>query len=152
MAFERSCFLFFFFLAVGLASSSPSYISYDALNVHMRRGLLEKYLVKNDCPIDFEKEDFSVLTNQCKGPNYNPITCCNGLKQVACRHPKEVNGVENGCATGMFYFINKRGGYPYSLFSNMCKEDKEGLNCATTTGPAINKLRGSIAAKLRGRN
>ncbi|XP_060189116.1 GPI-anchored protein LLG1-like [Lycium barbarum] len=151
MAFERSCFfLFFFFLADGLASSSPSYISYDALNVHMRRGLLERFMVKNDCPIDFEKEDFSVLTNQCKGPNYNPVTCCNGIKQIACRYAEEINDENNRCAQGMNYFINKKGGYPMGLFSNMCRDDREGLNCATTTGPAINKLRGTFAAKPRG--
>ncbi|XP_059288493.1 GPI-anchored protein LLG1-like [Lycium ferocissimum] len=153
MAFERSCFfLFFFILAVGLASSSPTYISYDVLNVHMLggRGLLENFLVKNDCPIDFEREDFSPLTGQCKGPNYNPLTCCNAFKQVACRYAKELNELENGCATGMFSIINKL--YPLELFDKMCKEDKEGLACRPTTGPARNKQTGNAAAKSRGRN
>ncbi|KAJ8549145.1 hypothetical protein K7X08_032852 [Anisodus acutangulus] len=144
MAFERSCFfLFFFFLAVGLASSSPAYISYDVLKVHMLggRGLLETFLVKDNCPIDFEKEDFSPLTGQCKGPTYNPLTCCNGFKQIACRHPEEINDLDNGCATGLFYIINKH--FPLDLFDNICKEGKEGLECAKTTGPAINKPRGT---------
>ncbi|MCD7447386.1 hypothetical protein HAX54_028458 [Datura stramonium] len=142
MAFERSCFfLVFFFLAVGMASSSPKYISYDALNVHMLggRGLLEKFLVKDDCPFDAAKEDLTPLTGTCKGPYYNPLVCCNGFKQIACRHSEEINDVDNGCAIALFSNINKQGGYPNALFEKICKGDKEGLSCADAKPKAAPK-------------
>ncbi|KAH0685441.1 hypothetical protein KY290_016710 [Solanum tuberosum] len=132
MAFERSCFfLFFFFLAIGLASSSPNHISYDALNAHMLggRGLLEKFYVKNDCPVEFEKEDLSPLIGTCKGPYYNPLVCCNGFTQIACKYAELINNVDNGCSTDLFYVLNKQGGYPNNLFAQICKGDKEGLPC-----------------------
>ncbi|CAN4116830.1 unnamed protein product [Withania somnifera] len=132
MTFDISCFiLFFFFLAVGLASSSPDHISYEALKVHMLggRGLLESFFVKDYCPVDFSKEDYTPLTSTCKGPYYNPLVCCNGFKQIACKYTELINNVENGCATGLFFFMGKQGGYPNDLFNQICKGDKEGLSC-----------------------
>ncbi|TMW81894.1 hypothetical protein EJD97_007449 [Solanum chilense] len=132
MAFERSCFfLFFFFLAIGLASSSPNHTSNDALNGHMLggRALLEKLYVKDDCPVDFEKEDLTPITGTCKGPYYNPLVCCNAFAQIACKYAELINNVENGCSTGLFYALNKQGGYPNNLFAQICKGDKEGLPC-----------------------
>ncbi|OIT36373.1 PREDICTED: GPI-anchored protein LLG1-like [Nicotiana attenuata] len=131
MGFERSCFLLFlFFFVVGLASSSPSFIKYDVLESHVQgRGLLQQYLIKDNCPINFEKEDYRPLTSQCKGPQYNAAICCNAFKIVACKHTNEINDVDNGCADSMFYYINLNGKYPIGLFANICKEDEEGLDC-----------------------
>ncbi|XP_009769646.1 GPI-anchored protein LLG1-like [Nicotiana tabacum] len=139
MGFEiRSCFfLFLFFLVVGLASSSPTYIKYSVLRQSHApgRGLLQQYLVKNDCPINFEKEDYTPLTSQCKGPQYNPALCCNGFKTIACRYTNEINDESNGCATGMFISINESGKYPTGLFENICKEAEEGLKCDNVKSP-----------------
>lgn len=43
--------------------------------------------------------------------------------------------MQNGCATTMFNYINLYGKYPPGLFANMCKEDKEGLNCKDVIQP-----------------
>lgn len=103
----------------------------DALNVHMLggRGLLEKFYVKDNCPVDFAKEDLSSLTSVCKGPYYNPLVCCGGFTQIACKYAQIINNVDNGCATGLFYVLNKQGGYPNNLFGQICKGDDEGLAC-----------------------
>lgn len=99
------------------------------------RGLLQQYLVKNDCPINFEKENYSPLTSQCKGPQYNAALCCNAFKVVACRYTNEINDESNGCATGMFISINESGKYPTGLFENICKEAEEGLKCDNVKSP-----------------
>ncbi|KAK4733408.1 hypothetical protein R3W88_007669 [Solanum pinnatisectum] len=103
----------------------------DALNAHMLggRGLLEKFYVKNDCPVEFEKEDLSPLIGICKGPYYNPLVCCNGFVQIACKYAELINNVDNGCSNDLFYVLNKHGGYPNNLFAQICKGDKEGLPC-----------------------
>ncbi|KAM3306214.1 GPI-anchored protein LLG1 [Capsicum chacoense] len=135
MGFERSCCFLFFFLTVGLASSSPStHISYDALRVQRGRGLVEKFYVKNVCPVDFGKEDMTPLTSKCRGPHYNPLTCCTGFKQITCKYLPLINKLANGCATGLFYHVNRRGGYPDGLFDQICHDDPQGLSCTTVLG------------------
>ncbi|XP_059302753.1 GPI-anchored protein LLG2-like [Lycium ferocissimum] len=134
MGFEKCFFLFLFFLLVGLTSSSPLYIKHDVLEARVQTGraLLQQ---QGNCPIDFERENYTVITSQCKGPHYNSTICCNAFKQLACKHSTEINNVQNGCATTMFNYINLYGKYPPGLFANMCKEDKEGLNCSNIVQP-----------------
>ncbi|KAG5579198.1 hypothetical protein H5410_049825 [Solanum commersonii] len=134
MGFQKFFFLFLFFLLVDLSYSSPLYIKHDVLEarVHTGRALLQQ---QGNCPIDFERENYTIITSQCKGPHYNSSICCNAFKQLACKHTQEINDVQNGCATTMFNYINLYGKYPPGLFANMCKEDKEGLNCKDVIQP-----------------
>ncbi|PHT35659.1 hypothetical protein CQW23_23359 [Capsicum baccatum] len=136
MGFQKLFFLFLFFLFVGLSSSSPSYIKDDVFEARIQTGraLLQQ---QGNCPIDFERENYTIITSQCKGPNYNSTICCNAFKQLACKHAKELNNVQNGCAVTMFNYINLYGKYPPGLFSNMCKEDKEGLDCKNVIQPQV---------------
>ncbi|XP_009794220.1 GPI-anchored protein LLG1-like [Nicotiana sylvestris] len=138
MGFKKCFFLFLFFLLVGLASPSPFYIKNDVLEARVQTGraLLQQ---QGNCPVDFEKENYTIVTSQCKGPHYNETLCCNAFKQLACNHMDEINDVQNGCATIMFNYINLYGKYPPGLFANMCKEDKKGLNCDNITPPEGNK-------------
>ncbi|XP_055809222.1 GPI-anchored protein LLG2-like [Solanum dulcamara] len=133
MGFQKF-FLFLFFLLFGLSSSSPSYIKYDVVEARVQTGraLLQQ---QGNCPIDFERENYTIITSQCKGPHYNSSICCNAFKQLACKHTEEINDVQNGCATTMFNYINLYGKYPPGLFANMCKGDKEGLNCKDVIQP-----------------
>lgn len=128
MGFQKFFLLFLFFLLVGLPSSCSSCIKNDVVEAHVQTGraLLQQ---QGNCPIDFERENYTIITSQCKGPHYNSTICCNAFKQLACKHAQEINNVQNGCATTMFNYINLYGKYPPGLFANMCKEDKEGLNC-----------------------
>ncbi|CAN4117535.1 unnamed protein product [Withania somnifera] len=142
MGFQKFSVLFLFFLLVGLSSSSPINIKsnffflfiYDVFEAHVQTGraLLQQ---QGNCPIDFERENYTIITSQCKGPLYNASICCYAFKQLACKHTKELNDVQNGCATTMFNYINLYGKYPPGLFANMCKEDKEGLNCKDVIQP-----------------
>ncbi|KAF3775988.1 GPI-anchored protein LORELEI [Nymphaea thermarum] len=89
----------------------------------------------SDCPVDFEFQNYTIITSQCKGPRYLPTPCCNAFKQFACPFAAELNDLTNNCASTMFNYINLAGNYPPGLFANECRGDKYGLSCnGTTTG------------------
>ncbi|EEF44440.1 GPI-anchored protein LLG1 [Ricinus communis] len=120
-------YLIFFFLVTELATSS-SVISYDALSAHEHSGrtLLQ---VKKECNISFENLDYSVLTKNCKGPQYPVKPCCGALTEFACPYAETLNDRTNNCAETMFSYINLYGKYPPGLFANECRGDKDGLSC-----------------------
>lgn len=91
-----------------------------------------KFCVSNSaaCGIDFENQNYTILTSQCKGPQYPPKVCCEAFKQFACPFSDQINDMTNDCASVMFSYINIYGKYPPGLFANQCKEGKEGLDCS----------------------
>ncbi|WJX70836.1 GPI-anchored protein llg1 [Trifolium repens] len=117
-----------FFLLATLVSSSP-FISDDIFEYGgtTGRALLQ---AKKACGVDFENQNYTILTSQCKGPQYPPKVCCDAFKQFACPFSDQINDMTTDCATVMFSYINIYGKYPPGLFANECKEGKEGLDCA----------------------
>ncbi|KAM7492251.1 hypothetical protein LguiA_035172 [Lonicera macranthoides] len=87
---------------------------------------------KSDCPINFETLNYTEVTSNCKGPNYKAEPCCKGFKLLACPYSAEITDMKSNCAKTMFSYINLYGKYPPGLFSSMCVEQKEGLDCDQT--------------------
>lgn len=81
------------------------------------------------CPVSFEFLNYTIITSQCKGPNYPPQQCCAAFKEFACPYADELNDLTNDCASIMFSYINIYGHYPPGLFASECKEGPEGLAC-----------------------
>ncbi|KAE9593015.1 hypothetical protein Lal_00028962 [Lupinus albus] len=124
-----SSILSMFFLAT-LASAS-TFLSDNIFNkseVSHGRALIEDEPLKV-CSIDFEKQNYTILTSKCKRPNYSPKMCCEAFKQFACPFAEYINEMSTDCAPAMFYYINLHGHYPQGLFANNCREGPEGLDC-----------------------
>jgi len=81
------------------------------------------------CPVNFEFLNYTIITSQCKGPQYTPSRCCGSFKEFACPYADVINDLTNDCASIMFSYINLYGKYPPGLFANECKEGKLGLAC-----------------------
>ncbi|KAK4787377.1 hypothetical protein SAY86_011210 [Trapa natans] len=113
-----------------LASSSSSSSLSDGIFESQEapgRALLQ---AKQSCTVDFENQNYTVLTNQCKGPLYEANLCCAAFKQFACPFVAQINDLTTDCASTVFSYINLYGKYPPGLFANECKEGKEGLDCS----------------------
>ena len=80
--------------------------------------------------------NYTVITSQCKGPQYPAKLCCKALKDFACPYTEQINDATNDCASTMFSYINLYGKYPPGLFAAECKEGKEGLACPATSPQA----------------
>ncbi|XP_073309248.1 GPI-anchored protein LLG1-like [Primulina huaijiensis] len=130
-----------FFIVVGLALASSSYISNDVVEPHgsMGRSLLQQ---KTTCSVDFEKMNYSVITSQCKGPNYTPERCCTPLKVLLCPVKDQVNDLKSNCADTFFSYVNLYGKYPPGLFASLCKEGEQGLDCQSVEQPPPSKSKG----------
>jgi len=102
-----------------------SVLSYDGLSIYI---LSEKLFAA--CAVDFENQNYTVLTSQCKGPQYPPKVCCEAFKQFACPFADEINDLTTNCAEVMFSYINIYGKYPPGLFANECKGGEIGLECS----------------------
>ncbi|XP_059664271.1 GPI-anchored protein LLG1-like, partial [Cornus florida] len=89
------------------------------------------------CSVNFENQNYTVITSQCKGPQYSPKLCCEAFKQFACPFSDQINDRKNDCASTMFSYINLYGKYPPGLFANLCKEGKEGLSCNGTESTSM---------------
>ncbi|KAK9676812.1 hypothetical protein RND81_11G102700 [Saponaria officinalis] len=115
-----------FFLFIGLASSS--YISDTVFETRQSnsRSLLQ---TKKNCQVDFENQNYTILTSQCKGPRYSADTCCKAFKQFACPFADEISDQSTNCADTVFSYVNLYGSYPPGTFSNLCKGDNVGLTC-----------------------
>jgi hypothetical protein len=108
--------------------SASSFIS-DGIfgsSVLSERRLLQ---AKKPCPVDFEFQNYSIITSKCKGPAYPPKLCCSAFKEFACPYVEDLNDLTNECASTMFSYINLYGKYPPGLFSGECREGKQGLEC-----------------------
>ncbi|EEF30630.1 GPI-anchored protein LLG1-like isoform X1 [Ricinus communis] len=121
-------FLLLMVLFAATASSASSFISDSVLDSHgsIGRNLLQ---AKKACPVNFEFQNYTVITSQCKGPKYAPETCCAAFKEFACPFADVLNDLTNDCASTMFSYINLYGKYPPGLFASECREGKEGLEC-----------------------
>ncbi|GMP52001.1 hypothetical protein CsSME_00017996 [Camellia sinensis var. sinensis] len=84
------------------------------------------------CPVNFEFLNYTIITSQCKGPQYAPNICCPAFKEFACPYADALNDLSNDCATTMFSYINLYGKYPPGLFASVCREGKQGLACPAT--------------------
>ncbi|KAL0443210.1 UNVERIFIED_CONTAM: GPI-anchored protein LLG1 [Sesamum latifolium] len=81
------------------------------------------------CPVNFEFQNYTIITSRCKGPQYPPNLCCSALKDFACPFADEINDLTNDCASTMFSYINLYGKYPPGLFASECRDGKFGLEC-----------------------
>ncbi|KAK2651107.1 hypothetical protein Ddye_018596 [Dipteronia dyeriana] len=132
MKLNHSIHFLLLFLLTGwvavLDSSSSSYISYDAFESYGTTGrtLLQ---TKTKCTEDFENKNYTVITSQCKGPQYPTDECCEALKEFACPFVDKINDLTNDCSITMFSYINLYGKFPPGLFANKCREGKQGLEC-----------------------
>ncbi|KAG4967724.1 hypothetical protein JHK82_033432 [Glycine max] len=120
--------ILYFFLLATLVSSAP-FLSDDIFGAEASTGraLLQ---AKKACGVDFENQNYTVLTSQCKGPQYPPKVCCEAFKQFACPFANEINDMTTDCSSVMFSYINIYGKYPPGLFANECKEGNQGLDCS----------------------
>ncbi|OVA01383.1 hypothetical protein BVC80_437g4 [Macleaya cordata] len=135
-----------FFVLTGLAASS--FISDDVFESHGSTGrtLLQ---AKKACPVNFEFQNYTIITSQCKGPQYPPKLCCGAFKEFACPFVDYLNDLSNDCASTMFSYINLYGKYPPGLFASECREGKLGLACpASPDGTSANVNGGSISLTL----
>ncbi|KAI5001977.1 hypothetical protein ZWY2020_026627 [Hordeum vulgare] len=89
------------------------------------RSLLQ---TKNDCPISFEIQNYTILTSKCKAPYYPPLECCDAFKEFACPFAVYINNQSTNCGDTMFSYIIIRG-YPKGLFADECLNGKEGVSC-----------------------
>ncbi|XP_057863947.1 GPI-anchored protein LLG2 [Cryptomeria japonica] len=122
------CLLSLIYLTAFSGPTAAQFISEGGSLLHGvgGRSLLQ---TKTNCPVDFERQNYTILTSQCKGPDYLPKLCCAAFKQFACKFAQYINDLSNECADTMFSYINLHGKYPPGLFANTCKEGKEGLAC-----------------------
>ncbi|KAK4486929.1 hypothetical protein RD792_006240 [Penstemon davidsonii] len=73
--------------------------------------------------------NYTVITSQCKGPNYTPQRCCEPLKELLCPVKDQVNDLKSSCADTFFSYVNLYGKYPPGLFASLCREGQMGLEC-----------------------
>ncbi|KAK2980331.1 hypothetical protein RJ640_012201 [Escallonia rubra] len=129
MASSGFMHLLLFFLFAALASSAS--ISNNVFESHgvTGRSLLQQ---KAACPVNFENQNYTIMTSQCKGPNYQARSCCGAFKQLACPFSQQLNDLKNDCASTLFSYINLYGKYPPGLFASLCREDQDGIDCEET--------------------
>jgi len=123
-----SLLLFTAAVLVGLASASP-FISDGVFQTSAGstgRSLLQ---AKQSCPMNFEFQNYTIITSKCKGPKFPPTACCGAFKEFACPFTTYINDESNDCASTMFSYINLYGKYPPGLFAQECQEGKLGLSC-----------------------
>ncbi|RZC70946.1 hypothetical protein C5167_034122 [Papaver somniferum] len=143
MAWNHCLLVLFIFVFTGLATSS--FISDDIFESHGSNGrtLLQ---AKSGCAVNFEFQNYTIITSQCKGPQYPPKLCCGAFKEFACPFAEDINDLTNDCATTMFSYINLYGKYPPGLFASECREDKQGLACPDS--PPGSSSEGSVSRPL----
>lgn len=145
-----SCGCLLFFLFIGLASSS---FIHDGIFESREAGGRSLLQAKKSCSVDFENQNYTILTSHCKGPQYTPKLCCGAFKEFACPFVDQINDLTTDCASTMFSYINLYGKYPPGLFANECKEGKDGLDCslvpqaAPAVKESVNASGGELAAK-----
>lgn len=85
--------------------------------------------------MSFEFENYTIITSQCKGPNYPAGPCCKAFKEFACPFVDELNDISNICSETMFSYITLIGNYTADLFGSICVEGKDGLDCSEFLPP-----------------
>ncbi|XP_028052325.1 GPI-anchored protein LLG1-like isoform X1 [Camellia sinensis] len=125
--------LAFFFLVTSLSVSASAY-SFISDDIFGGKSLMGRNLLqaKTACPVNFEFLNYTIITSQCKGPQYVPNSCCPAFKELACPYVDSLNDLSNNCVETMFSYINLYGNYPAGLFATLCQDDKQGLACLAT--------------------
>ncbi|GLU04835.1 hypothetical protein SLE2022_219650 [Rubroshorea leprosula] len=119
------CFaLLFLFTHLFHSSSSTSHISGG-------RNLLQ---ARKDCPVSFEFLNYTIITSQCKSPEYPKDRCCAALKEIACPYAEQINDDTTNCADAFYSYLLINGKYPNS-FNALCEEGKDGIPCPETPPP-----------------
>ncbi|KAL8462050.1 hypothetical protein ACS0TY_032409 [Phlomoides rotata] len=124
----KFCLILVVSLSLSTSLCASTFIS-DGIfgsSVLSERRLLQ---AKKPCPVNFEFQNYTIITSKCKGPQYPPSLCCAALKDFACPYTEELNDLSNDCASTMFSYINLYGKYPPGLFASECKETQLGLDC-----------------------
>lgn len=98
------------------------------------------------CGVNFEFLNYTVMTSKCKGPHYPAESCCSAFKDFACPYADTINDLSNDCASTMFSYINLYGRYPPGLFSNECREGKQGLECPAGPPDSLDINHSDLAA------
>ncbi|XP_075523015.1 GPI-anchored protein LLG1-like [Primulina tabacum] len=122
------CLVLVLCLSLFTAFSTSTFIS-DGIfgsQILSERRLLQ---AKKPCPVNFEFQNYTIITSRCKGPQYPPNLCCSALKDFSCPYVDDLNDLSNDCASTMFSYINLYGKYPPGLFASECREGKLGLEC-----------------------
>ncbi|XP_042512878.1 GPI-anchored protein LLG1-like [Macadamia integrifolia] len=139
MSWNHCLFATLFFLSTSLASSSfifDNVFESDRSTGWTARTLLQ---AKKSCSVNFEFLNYTIITSQCKGPQYPAKQCCGALKEFACPYSVQLNDLTTDCASTMFSYINLYGKYPPGLFSSECHDSKLGLVCdATAPAESVN--------------
>ncbi|KAM7269448.1 hypothetical protein ACFE04_024945 [Oxalis oulophora] len=122
----------FLFMCLPNFSSSTTFISDEIFGSQTSTGrvLLQ---AKKSCSVNFEFQNYTIVTSTCKGPSYPADKCCAAFKEFACPFVDDINDLTTDCSSTMFSYINLYGKYPPGLFSSECKEGKEGLACSDTS-------------------
>ncbi|XP_037415917.1 G-type lectin S-receptor-like serine/threonine-protein kinase At1g11410 isoform X2 [Triticum dicoccoides] len=134
---RRFIFLFCAAVLAGLASASasPSRSLSDRAS-QASTGLTGRSLLqtKNDCPTDFESQNYTIITSKCKGLQHPTMECCAAFKEFSCPFAAYNNMQSTNCAATMLAYINVQGTYPAGLFDE-CLVGMEGVSCEAI--PAI---------------
>ncbi|KAL6521742.1 GPI-anchored protein llg1 [Orobanche gracilis] len=130
----KCCLILVFCLSIFTSLSASTSISDDII---MLQALTERRLLqaKKPCPVDFEYQNYSIITSKCRGPEYQVIPCCSAFKEFACPFVDDLDDLTNDCASRMFSYINLNGQYPPGLFASLCREGMEGLACPEPPPP-----------------
>ncbi|KAI3987837.1 hypothetical protein MKX01_020951 [Papaver californicum] len=148
MAWKIFFSVILFFALAELATSN--FISGDVLDASQGstgRTLLQ---AKKGCSVDFENMNYTIITSQCKGPQYPAKQCCAALLEFMCPFADQINDLNSDCATTAFSYINLYGKYPPGLFANECHGGKDGLDCPDSSPPG--KSSSSISLPCRKTN
>ena len=78
--------------------------------------------------MDFESQNYTIITSRCKGPQSPPTECCAAFKEFACPFAAYINNQSTNCADTMLTYINVHGSYPAGLFDE-CLVGMEGVSC-----------------------
>ncbi|KZV36240.1 Lorelei-like-gpi-anchored protein 1 [Dorcoceras hygrometricum] len=125
---QLNCLVLVLCFSLFTAISASTFIS-DGIfgsQILSERRLLQ---AKKPCPVNFEFQNYTIITSKCKGPEYAPNLCCSAFKDFACPFAEDLNDLSNDCASTMFSYINLYGKYPPGLFASECREGKLGLGC-----------------------
>ncbi|XP_044359636.1 G-type lectin S-receptor-like serine/threonine-protein kinase SD1-1 isoform X2 [Triticum aestivum] len=86
------------------------------------------------CPMDFEFQNYTIITSRCKGLQHPTMECCAAFKEFSCPFAAYNNMQSTNCAATMLTYINLHGTYPAGLFDE-CLVGMEGVSCEAI--PAI---------------
>ena len=90
---------------------------------------LDVWLLCAECKIDFQNQNYTIITSRCKGPIFPPKQCCDAFLEFACPFADAINDLKNECSVTMFTYINLYGKYPPGIFSNLCVGGQGGIDC-----------------------